>query len=92
MTDEEISINADVPIEDIDENTQDLTVYDLAEKIAAGRILTASANAEIEDKLVEIHTGLRTLIANTAPVDTPKETAVALLHFRDFLRKLIAPT
>lgn len=88
--DEEIKISVEIPTEDIDDNTQDLTVYDLAEKLAAGRILTVGANHEVGDELDRLRQALIPIYNGQGFVNgTPRGDAKELLWLRAELEKLV---
>lgn len=76
----------------IDESPDDLTVYDLAEKIAAGQHLSDQANIEIEAERHRIVNALHDLVASTEFwAETPQGNAVELLRIKAELERILKP-
>ena len=70
------------------ENAADFTVYDLAERIAAGQKMTKAAELEVSAELTRIISRLHALASDGARAKdrTPREEASALLRIRSELQ------
>ena len=72
------------------ENAADFTVYDLAERIAAGQKMTKAAESEVLNELVRVRNAIYALDQDLVFfLDTPQEEAQELLRIRAELKRIL---
>ncbi len=85
--------NDEITLDDIDESPDDLSVYQLAEKVAAGRVLTEQANHEIAAELQRLSMAVADVYNDDSRYfcETVQQEAQALLDLRAKIEAILNP-